>query len=694
MSTITKSKIAKLNILALAIAGITNSAWAQEETTRYIVKMKDSNVSQFQLQQDGMNLLEAKSFMLQQTADAANLEVARALPQVNAMAVELTPAQHAELSQNENVEYIEVDPKRYLYAESTPYGINMVQALQVPDAGSANRKVCIVDSGYKLDHPDLYSSGVTGYAMAGAGNWYEDGNSHGTHVAGTIAAIGGNGQGVVGVNRSGNLGLHIVKVFNDQGTWAYGSDLADAVNRCVQAGSNVISMSLGGGGSSTTERNAFQNAHNAGVLSIAAAGNDGNSSISYPASYDIVMSVAAVDSSENKASFSQYNQYVEIAAPGVGVNSTWNNNGYKSISGTSMATPHVSGVAALVWGNFPECSNQQIRDALNSTAKDKGTPGRDNSYGYGIVQAKAAYDYLENSSCGTTGNIAPVAKFSYQVNGKSVSFSDSSTDDKGVASHAWSFGDGASSSSANPSHTYSQDGTYTVSLTVKDAEGLANTSSQQVVISTDVIEPPKGCDGLEPWSVSTSYGFGDLVSYKNYKFEAIWWSTGAQPDVFSNVWKRVSECTGGDNGGGDTNQAPVSDFSYTASDLTVSFNQNASDDKGVVAYSWNFGDGASSISANPSHTYAADGSYNVTLVVEDAEGLTSSKSMQVTVSAGNTGGGDCGAVAAWSASSTYLKGDQAQQNGKVYEANWWTRNQSPAENSGRWSVWTEVKTCQ
>ena len=158
-------------------------------------------------------------------------------------------------------------------------------------------------------------------------------------------------------------------------------------------------MSLGGGASSAAEQAAFDNAAAAGLLSIAAAGNDGNSSLSYPASYDAVMSVGALDSSKNIASFSQYNSQVEIAAPGVAVNSTLPGNSYASWNGTSMATPHVSGVAALVWSNHTNCTADQIRNVLNVSAEDLGAAGRDNYYGHGLVQAKAASDLIAAQGC-------------------------------------------------------------------------------------------------------------------------------------------------------------------------------------------------------------------------------------------------------------------------------------------------------
>jgi subtilisin family serine protease len=131
-----------------------------------------------------------------------------------------------------------------------------VQADQLSDTAAANRKVCIIDSGVDRDHEDLSGNNVTGEYDAGTGWWYTDENHHGTHVAGTIAAINNSGTGVVGVNPNKQLKLHIVKVFGAAG-WAYSSTLASAANKCGAAGANVISMSLGGGAKSITEQRAF-----------------------------------------------------------------------------------------------------------------------------------------------------------------------------------------------------------------------------------------------------------------------------------------------------------------------------------------------------------------------------------------------------------------------------------------------------
>ena len=333
-----------------------------------------------------------------------NGKIRKELKKQRMVAARLNKAALNELRNNPNVESIEIDAIRKPMAQTTPYGYTMVQANQFGQSDTTARKVCVIDTGYNLGHPDLpgINDGVTGQANNSAvGNWYNDGNGHGTHVAGTIAAYDNN-EGVVGVYPG--VDLHIVKIFNDNGQWTYASDLIEAISQCQDAGSNVVNMSLGGGSSSTTERNAMQSFTDAGMLLVAAAGNDGNSAKSYPASYDAVMSVAAVDSNENRASYSQYNDQVEIAAPGSAVQSTYPTNTYAALSGTSMATPHVAGGAALVWSYFPQCSNNQIRNALNATAEDKGSAGRDNFYGYGLMQLADAYNYLNNNGCDGSGN--------------------------------------------------------------------------------------------------------------------------------------------------------------------------------------------------------------------------------------------------------------------------------------------------
>jgi serine protease len=381
---------------------------AGDDSSRYIIKFKPTAAV--------MNSNNGQSEFSTQQAETVlrghQVAALMHLKSANASVAKLSARQLKALQTNPNVQYVEKDAKRYLMdvispmAQSTPYGISMVQANQLSDGSAGNIKVCVIDTGYTSGHEDLQSSGVTGYAFSGHGNWYSDGHGHGTHVAGTMVALDNN-SGVVGVIGSGQAGVHIVKIFNDSGNWTYASNLIQGIQSCQDAGAKVVNMSLGGGSSNQTENNAMDNFYNDGMLLVAAAGNAGNTSLSYPASYNSVVSVAAVDSNRNLASFSQRNSQVEIAGPGVNVSSTWRNGGYNSISGTSMASPHVAGVAALVWSNHPSCSASQIRNALNATAQDRGAAGRDNSYGFGIVQAKAASDSISNNGCDGSGGGTP-----------------------------------------------------------------------------------------------------------------------------------------------------------------------------------------------------------------------------------------------------------------------------------------------
>lgn len=350
---------------------------------------------------------------------------------IGAVAATLPDQALAALSRNPSVRGIEADPERYLFVEeTTPYGIDAVQATTANDTGADGDVdnngtgviVGVIDSGVYPGHEDLPGGElpggelqINGYPtqivtrVKGGGKprtttvdlteadeeyWGRDVFGHGTHVTGTITAIGGNGKGVVGVS-PGNVEIFMVKVFGDRGNWIYSSTLVNAVQKAQTAGATVINMSLGGGIPSSSEEAGMAQLESEGVLLVAAAGNDGNTAYSYPASYNSVISVGAVDSGDSIANFSQRNDQVELVAPGVAVLSTiGSSNNYAAWSGTSMATPHVSGVAALLWDAFPEASVQEIRNAMTASALDLGSSGRDSSYGHGLVQAFAALEYL------------------------------------------------------------------------------------------------------------------------------------------------------------------------------------------------------------------------------------------------------------------------------------------------------------
>ncbi|TFG67378.1 MAG: hypothetical protein E4H27_09080, partial [Anaerolineales bacterium] len=464
---------------------------------------------------------------------------------LNTFAVSIPGAALDGLSRNPNVIYIEEDALRYpvsllpttladdrkssLQASNpkteqiTPYGVTMVQAPEVWDYSvGSGKKICIIDSGVYTDHVDLQDfkkNDLTLYGYEGKQNllWNEDGSGHGTHVTGTITAQD-NDLGVIGV-LPGTGDIYMVRVFGNDGLWAYSSTLIDAANKCYAAGANIISMSLSGTKPNRSEQRGFDSLYSNGVRSVAAASNDGVSDFAYPASYSSVVSVGALDEFGLIADFSNFNSQVELAAPGVGVLSTvpyleantlivdgvsysanhiefsgrgtvsgalvdgdlctssgswsgkvvlcargiisfydkvmnvqngggsaaviYNNepgsflgtlgegfsstivvislsqedgqylvtnklgqvgtvsstysypaSGYEYYDGTSMATPHVAAVAALVWSGVPTATNVQVRNALTATAHDLGDPGRDEKYGFGLVQAYDAYELL------------------------------------------------------------------------------------------------------------------------------------------------------------------------------------------------------------------------------------------------------------------------------------------------------------
>jgi subtilisin family serine protease len=317
--------------------------------------------------------------------------------ELNTIAVSL-PANALEgFRHNPNVVLVEKDEPRYLTDQVVPYGVTQVEALDVWDSdhdgqidpqmpNGSGRLICVIDSGVYAGHEDLI--GVN-FAGGYPSDWNVDDCGHGTHVVGTIAAMN-NAVGVVGAS-PGTVSLYIVKVYGTNCNWTYSSTLVNAAYRCRNAGANIINMSLAGTQFSSFEDSAFQALYDQGILSIAAAGNRGDTSYAYPASYNSVISVGAVDQNNIVASFSQRNDKIELVAPGVSVLSTRKDGGYSYMSGTSTSTPHVSGVAAVVWSSAPSKKNWEVRAILQQTAQDLGAPGRDNQYGYGLIKTKAAY---------------------------------------------------------------------------------------------------------------------------------------------------------------------------------------------------------------------------------------------------------------------------------------------------------------
>lgn len=255
--------------------------------------------------------------------------------------------------------------------------------------GSHSILVAVVDTGIDWHHPDLAANYVAlGYDWVNNDPYPMDDNGHGTHCAGVIAATINNSIGIAGLAQ--------VRIMAEKALDASGigssSELAKAIVHAVNQGANVISCSWGSSAESTVLHEAVTYAHEHGVLVVAAAGNAATNVKHYPAAYDEVVAVAATDELDNPASFTDYGDWVKVAAPGVNIYSTVLGGTYAYMSGTSMATPFVSGVAALIWSRFPNMTRDQVWAQVQYTADDLGVPGFDVYYGFGRVNARKAVE--------------------------------------------------------------------------------------------------------------------------------------------------------------------------------------------------------------------------------------------------------------------------------------------------------------
>jgi len=497
------------------------NSYASEETANYIIVFKDHHQKR--------SILTNSEF-----ASARTFNI------IPAIAAKLNSKQLEQLIENQNVAYIEPDYPIYatgsaessldsldivgsLSSQVIPYGVEMVGATQVwSKTKGAGAIVAVLDTGISIYHPDR--ANIIASASFVTDEEVEDFEGHGTHTSGTVAAAD-NDIGVVGVAPQADL---LIGKVLDNGGEGYTSWLISGIEWAVDNGADVISMSLGGTDYSASLETACDNAYAEGVLLVAAAGNDGSSTLEYPAAYDSVISVAAVDEDKEIAYFSNYGPTIELSAPGVNVFSTvpvgsdatgdaiWSDTSHQSNiiegtaagtvsgqiyncglatgedpentcpdsvagniahirrgeiyfsekvahaqskgaigviisnnipgnflgtlatgsplvvvsvsqadgddleplaeegtagtvsviadlygynSGTSMAAPHVSGVAALIFAAQCSISAEDVRDILINSAEDLGTPGYDEIFGYGLVDANSAFDIMQPRNC-------------------------------------------------------------------------------------------------------------------------------------------------------------------------------------------------------------------------------------------------------------------------------------------------------
>ncbi|PRZ16000.1 thermitase [Laceyella sediminis] len=293
------------------------------------------------------------------------------------------------LKKDPNVEYAE--PNYYLHASYTPndpyfssrqYGPQKIQAPQAWDiAEGSGAKIAIVDTGVQSNHPDLAGKVVGGWDFVDNDSTPQDGNGHGTHCAGIAAAVTNNSTGIAGTAPKASILAVRVLDNSGSGTW---TAVANGITYAADQGAKVISLSLGGTVGNSGLQQAVDYAWSKGSVVVAAAGNAGNTAPNYPAYYSNAIAVASTDQNDNKSSFSTYGSWVDVAAPGSSIYSTYPTSTYASLSGTSMATPHVAGVAGLLASQGRSAAN--IRAAIENTAdKISGTgtywaKGRVNAY--------------------------------------------------------------------------------------------------------------------------------------------------------------------------------------------------------------------------------------------------------------------------------------------------------------------------
>lgn len=422
------------------------------------------------------------------------------------------------LQHDPRVAYVEKDLEHHIEAQTIPTGIQRIFApgnsgidIDGADDYRVDVDVAVIDTGIDFQHPELSVAGGVNcttsifFPTCVAGG--DDDHYHGTHVAGTIGAID-NGSGVVGVAPGARLWA--VKVLNKRGS-GYTSWIVAGID-WVAAHADTIevaNMSLGGAGFSQAEYDAIQGAVNAGVAFAVAAGNEDSDANNYsPGGFDNVLSVSALadfnglpgggaaatcrtDVDDTLADFSNWGPEVDIAAPGVCILSTYplEKGEYGTISGTSMASPHVAGALALLASRNNPANATDVTNLYNQIKSTGNYIWTDDS-GDGIkeplldVSNSSVFNpVLVPGSGGVPTNNPPTANFTFTSAELTASFTNTSTDDGSIVSWSWIFGDGETSTVQNPSHTYTAAGTYTVSLTVTDDGGLTGTVSKPVTVS-------------------------------------------------------------------------------------------------------------------------------------------------------------------------------------------------------------------
>lgn len=310
-----------------------------------------------------------------------------------------TPEMIEYFDQRKNIEFAEPNfilmqnevngPNDLLYQEKYQWNLPVIGTEQGWNVtrGNEDIEIAIVDTGVDLDHPELRNRLVKGYNVIDEKFEPDDDNGHGTHVAGIIASETNNNEGVAGMTWFSKI-----MPIKAMGAKGYGTtfDIAKGIVWAVDHGADVINLSLGNYQPSRVLEEAVRYAYKKNVVMVSAAGNDGSNQPTYPSAYPEVISVAAVDYNGNRASFSNYGDYIDIAAPGVYIPSTYFHEQYAALSGTSMAAPHVAGLAALIKSANPDLTSSQVIRIIKKSAIDLGEQGKDTHFGNGLIDVNSA----------------------------------------------------------------------------------------------------------------------------------------------------------------------------------------------------------------------------------------------------------------------------------------------------------------
>ncbi|KAB1186702.1 MULTISPECIES: S8 family serine peptidase [Haloferax] len=490
-TTISRRQLLRITGASIALGGVGTGVAGAEEG-RYIVGV-NSNA--------GLREARRRAASVKRVLDFGGIGTA--------VAGQFSQSALRGLSNRPDVRYIEPDGVMHAIGGPSdidssdaeiPWGVDRVDAEKVHESTTGDgAHIAIIDSGIDNDHPDLSGNLGDGIAYTVGPRWrddsstdprdWDDGNGHGTHCAGIAAAVN-NGNGVVGVSTRSTL--HAVKVLDNSGSGSY-SDVAAGIAYVADRGWDVGSLSLGGGLSSTIE-DACNYAYGKGVLLVAAAGNDGEDvANSAPAAYPSVVAVSATSDDDSVPSWSNFGDEIELAAPGVNIYSTYKGGGYATLSGTSMACPHVSGAAGLLMSTG--LSHTDARTRLQSSAEDIGASGRDTYYGYGLLDVEAALGGASDGGSGddgssdTTAPSAPSNLTSPTQTDTTVDLSwDASTDDTGVAYYTVYVGSTAWGTTTETSETVTglaADTSYDCFVTATDAAGNESAQSNTITVTTN-----------------------------------------------------------------------------------------------------------------------------------------------------------------------------------------------------------------